>query len=205
MHKKFKVMRLNHLTILFVKYLNLTKQTKGETMNINKIFIAFIFLAILPLTYISAQKGKEGEKRERNFIQQLNLSEEQKTEFKNLKFNFEEKMIDLQTELKKNRLEFRKMLNNDNLNDDDVYKLAEKGSKIRNEMMNSKISFWLDVNKILTKEQRDIWKRNFEKTVMQNDNSFEKRRDLHSNERRERLERMHGPNYRKNIKPDEIN
>ena len=94
-------------------------------------------------------------------IEKLNLTEDQKTKFDEIRFAHQEKAIDLKSQLRKNQLEIKKIFASNEINESDVISLTGKNNNIKADLKNSNVKMWFDVNKILNDDQKQIWKNNF--------------------------------------------
>jgi Spy/CpxP family protein refolding chaperone len=109
----------------------------------NSFLIFFSILFIISNFSITAQKGKHRKAHPLKMIENLNLDDLQREKIEDMYLQKEENKIELQTELKKNRLEIKKMMVKDNLKNDELLELVEKGGKIRNDLVKSRVSFFL--------------------------------------------------------------
>lgn len=91
------------------------------------------------------------------FIENLNLTPEQETKFNDLKYNHKKMMIDLRSDIQKNRLEIKKMLSDNNVDEDKLMSLTEANNNLHSKTKTSRVKMWLDVYKILNKEQQELW------------------------------------------------
>lgn len=128
-----------------------------------KIFIGIIAITIILVLVsdIYAQKSKGRFMKNRDGIEKLNLSEVQKTQFDEIRFAHQEKVIDLRSELQKNKLELKKLFSSTDVKEADILSLTEKNNKIKADIQNSRVKMWFDINKILDENQKKIWKDNF--------------------------------------------
>lgn len=94
-------------------------------------------------------------------IQKLNLTEDQLKKLNQIKFSFEENRIELFAKLQKNRLEMKKMVKSSEINNSELLKLTEEGSRLSAELDKSRTKMWLDIYDILDDEQKIIWTENF--------------------------------------------
>ena len=141
---------------------------------------------ILTNISISAQKVNFGKERFPKLIEKLNLNDEQRDKIKDLQFKEEESRIEYQ----KYKLEIKKLMASDEFNEEALLTLVENGGNIRNEIMKSSVAFWLDVNKILGSDQKEICKKHFNIALIGNERFFERgRRDI--SDRKQRFNRLH--------------
>ena len=95
-----------------------------------------------------------------NLMKKLNLNDQQKQKFADMKITFEKKMVDLRADLKKNRLDLRALRVNSNFNRNDVIAAVEKVNKSRNAISIAVANHMLDMYEVLTPDQQKIWKEN---------------------------------------------
>ena len=98
-------------------------------------------------------------------IEKLKLTEAQEKQFHSKKFEKEEKEIELQSQMKINRLNMKKLIANDNFEQDDLFKLIDTGSKLKSEMAKIKTEFWFEIRDILNEDQKKIWQKHLHKIV----------------------------------------
>lgn len=94
-------------------------------------------------------------------IEDLKLTDEQLTKFNDIRYAHQKQMIDLKAEIQKNRLEAKKMMADNNINSDKLLKLTEANNNLRSQIHISKVNMWLDIYKILNKDQQEIWTKHF--------------------------------------------
>lgn len=94
--------------------------------------------------------------RDRLF-EKLNLTDEQKKQFNDLKSEFQKKMIDMRAQLQKNRLDIKNMMLQNKIDEKKLLDLIQANNKILSEMRIASINHWLAVYKILNNEQKELW------------------------------------------------
>ena len=128
----------------------------------NLKLIALIITALLiGFNSANAQKGGNKFKERKTNFNHLNLTDAQIIDFKKIKFAHEESRIELQAELKMNKLEIKKLLSENNFSDDKLLTLVEKGSNIKNKLKKANVEMWLKIRNILDEDQKKIWLKNF--------------------------------------------
>lgn len=148
------------------------------------IFVLGTILILLTTITISAQKRNFKRDRSPDRLEELKLNDNQKEKINALHFDLEEKKIELQSAMKKNRLEVRKLMEKENFSDGELMALTEKGANLRTELLKLRVSFWLDVNKILDVDQKEIWKKQFRGMDMLNERfSKREKREFHRGDR----------------------
>lgn len=129
-----------------------------------KLFSNIIILTILLLlvSNLFAQNSNGRFMKKGSGIEELNLTEDQKTKFDEIRFTHQEKVIDLNAQLRKNQLEIKRIFaSKDKINESEVISLTEKSNKIKADIQNSKVKMWFGVNKMLNDDQKQIWKNHF--------------------------------------------
>lgn len=132
-----------------------------------------LILTVLLLGFTNANAQRGGNKlndRKANF-NQLKLTDAQKIDFNKIKFAHEESRIELQAELKMNKLEVKKLLNENNFSDDKLLSLVEQGSNIKSKLKIANVEMWLKIKNILDDDQKKIWIKNFNKMDRKKDMS----------------------------------
>jgi Spy/CpxP family protein refolding chaperone len=150
-----------------------------------KLFSGIIVLTIV-LVLVSnlfAQKSKDRLMKKGFGIEKLNLTEDQKTKFDEIRFTHQEKVIDLKAQLRKNQLEIKRIFASNEINESEVINLTGRSNEIKADLKNSKVKMWFDVNKILNDDQKQIWKNHFKdyrenrKAKFENNNNRGNRKD----------------------------
>ena len=95
-----------------------------------------------------------------NLMKKLNLTEQQKQKFADLRIAFEKKMVDLRADLKKNKLDLQALRVNGNFNRNDVIAAVEKINKSKDAISIAVANHLLDMYEVLTPDQQKIWKEN---------------------------------------------
>ncbi len=129
---------------------------------------SFVFLLTVSIVFsfsiLSAQPFKHKPMQKPNGIfQQLKLNDSQLKKFNELKFDNQEKMIDLKAKIQKERLSLKKMITNGNINKSAALNIVDKISSLRSKMAKQKISLWFDVYNFLDNTQKKVWINNFDK------------------------------------------
>lgn len=115
---------------------------------------------------------------------ELNITDSQLEEIKNLVFSFEEKMIQMKNDGSLQRLEMRKLFQDREKQDFEKIKAAlSKASNIRNDMFIERLKLRDEIGNILTPEQRDAMK------AMQKDR-LKERRPFQRGDRFQRFPRL---------------
>lgn len=87
----------------------------------------------------------------------LKLTDDQTKKFNDLKYNAEQKSIDLRSQIQKNRLELRKLFSEKNLDSKKILELTNKNSEIQAKLKEIHVKTMLDLNSLLTDEQKEIF------------------------------------------------
>lgn len=119
-----------------------------------------MFVIIGFSTIVAQNKSGKG-LRKSKITEKLNLTEAQKEKFDVIKFSFQESKIDLEANIKKNRLENKKMMSSDNINENSLMNNIDKGSVLMAEKRKSRVQMWLDIREILNDDQKKIWTKSF--------------------------------------------
>lgn len=128
-----------------------------------KLFFVLTVIMISSLSYqiTFAQKIDRNFTRGDRGIEELNLTDIQKENFNEIRFAHQETNIDVNADLKKNRLNIKKMMASKNIDETQLINLVENGSKLRAQKMRSKVEMWLAVYNILDDVQKEKWTNHF--------------------------------------------
>lgn len=142
--------------------------------------IIFIIVAILLTSFstqIPAQNLKGKKIKAKKTFEALNLSENQEAKFKEIRFEHQEQKIDIESDLKKNRLQVKKLMSSKNIIEEELMNFIDKDSKLRSELRKSRVKMWYSIYNILDEEQKEIWQERFTRFGMSgkrfNDCSFD--------------------------------
>ena len=133
-----------------------------------KRILAVISLAVFTafgLTLNAQGNFKKGQKlnAKERLEEKLNLSDEQQDKFNDIRFAHKKEVIDLKAGIEKNRLGIRKMMADNNIDENKLIRLTEENNNLRSKIHTSKVSMWLDIYNILDNSQKETWTENFEK------------------------------------------
>lgn len=126
-----------------------------------------INLAVIGLLFLSgtimAQPGpnKRAGLAEGRRFQQLNLTAEQEKQMQDIRYQQQKNAIELRTQIQKNRLDIKHMMNSNNVDEKKLMDLTEANSKIQGQLKAASVKTWLEIYKILTPEQKEIWTKHF--------------------------------------------
>lgn len=139
-----------------------------------KLSIFLIATIFLTLIYqdISAQKNKGNMHRHEREETELNLTDVQKNKFKEIRFAHQESKIDLDSKLQRNRLEVKKLMSSENLNENELMNLVDNGNKIKGDLHKNRIKMWLELYNVLDDKQKEMWKDRFENLGERNSEFF---------------------------------
>lgn len=97
------------------------------------------------------------------FGKYLNLTQEQQKKFDELNYNLRKSMIDIRSKIQKNRLELKKLFDESNIDEKKILQLVDDNSKLQAELKSNRIKNWLDIYKMLDKDQQQKWIKAFQK------------------------------------------
>lgn len=87
---------------------------------------------------------------------ELKLTDEQKTKLQNLFFEFRKTQADIAGKLNKARIELRELLSAEKIDKSAIDKKVNEISDYVRELSKNKVNHWLNVQQVLTPEQRKI-------------------------------------------------
>lgn len=123
--------------------------------------ITIVLLALMPTKDASAQQRRNNNNGNGKMWTQLNLTAEQKDQISKLRLEHQKEALNLQTEIKKYRLDIKELLINKNIDDAKVLSLTDKISDLQAKLKKSSINMWLKSYKLLTDEQKQLVRDNF--------------------------------------------
>lgn len=88
----------------------------------------------------------------------LALTDDQQKKVYELRSDMQKKQVDLRSQMQKMQIELRDLYNQDNPDQKAIESKLTQINKIRNDMQLNHTQFWFAVNKILTDDQKKIWK-----------------------------------------------
>ena len=157
-----------------------------------KLVLAFFLLSVVfsGFTYSQGDRNNNDKPflcRDR-ITQALNLNDDQLSKFNEFKYQHQKEVIDLKSEIEKNRLEIQKMMRDNNVDPNRVKELTSSNSKLHADIQSSKVDMWLNIHNILDKDQQKIWNKHFEKQGrgMRKGNRESMRKNHHRNFRNKR-------------------
>lgn len=127
-----------------------------------KNLISLIVIAVLTTTLFAQPFNGRFQPSKENVIKYLNLTPEQVKKFDELNYNQNKADIELRSKIEKNRLELKKLLDDKNIDEKKILQLTDENSKLQAEIKSNHIKKWLDVYKMLDKDQQEKWIRHFQ-------------------------------------------
>ncbi|MFN3134098.1 MAG: Spy/CpxP family protein refolding chaperone [Candidatus Kryptonium sp.] len=87
---------------------------------------------------------------------ELKLTDEQKSKLQNLFFEFRKTQADIAGKLNKAKIELQELLSVEKIDKSAIDKKLSEISRYRDELSKNKVNHWLNVQQVLTPEQRKI-------------------------------------------------
>ncbi len=91
----------------------------------------------------------------------LNLTDEQISKISDMRFEQEKLELDVKNKIDQNRLEVRKMMLHNKINENLLLKLTQENSEYRAKIKLSDIKLWLEIYNILDDVQKEKWTSTF--------------------------------------------
>jgi protein CpxP len=134
---------------------------KGKKMKNIRFLTISVLLVIVMSSFGFSQMRNRDERPDMGDMmkKKLQLTDEQAQKIEQLRFNFQEKMIDLNSQLKKKELEREKILSDENLNRSDLVSITKEIQNAKNNIAIEKVNHQMDVYDILNANQKQIWKK----------------------------------------------
>lgn len=153
-------MHLNQSPTLYVKEVKSTKQMEQKMQKPNLSLIVFLLFTFISFPVLG-QKQKDKNHFPNKIQNELNLTDIQKEKIQEIRFNHEEIKIEIKSELDKNRLEIKKLISSDDVNENGLLNLVEKSGQLKSDLEKERVKMWLKIRNLLTDEQKEIWKSKF--------------------------------------------
>jgi Spy/CpxP family protein refolding chaperone len=141
-------------------------------------------------------------------FQGLKLTDQQKSDAKQVWFGLQGKQIDIRAQLQHARLDYEQLASAANPDQKALSSKIQEIANLRVKLQQNKLDAWFAVNKLLTPEQQKVWKRVLEHPMMFERRAMMNRMTNHGGMMMERMEIMrdrgmmqHGGNMRNGMGP----
>ncbi|HEX2865993.1 MAG TPA: Spy/CpxP family protein refolding chaperone [Ignavibacteriales bacterium] len=129
-----------------------------------KNFIAVAIVAILPLGTLFAQQQQQGKGQgkfpgRQKFLQELNLTQDQKDQIQKLRTEHQKQMVDLRSEIAKTRIDIKSQFTGNNPDESKILDLTKKVSGIQADMKASAIKNWFQIYNLLNDQQKATFRK----------------------------------------------
>ncbi len=91
----------------------------------------------------------------------LNLTDEQTTKISDLRFENEQMALEANSEIQKHRLIVRKMMTDNNIDQEKLLKITNENSELQGKIKLSRTTMWLEVYNMLDDTQKEQWTKIF--------------------------------------------
>lgn len=117
-----------------------------------------LIIFLTSITSVVAQPNRQMKIKQNLMLEKLNLTEDQQEKFDQLHYAHQEKAIETRSEIAKNRLEIRKLMDSDEIDQSKLMQLTKLNNTLRNEIQESRVQMWLSIYNALDDTQKEIWK-----------------------------------------------
>ncbi|KAF0152737.1 MAG: hypothetical protein FD143_665 [Ignavibacteria bacterium] len=125
------------------------------------LFAAFVFLA---QTVSAKNLDKPCARKEgKGIVKALKLTSDQEKKFDDININHQKAMVDVRAKIEKNQIELKSMLKEGNIDEKKLLQLTNENSKMKAEMKEAGIEKWIEINKMLDKDQKEVWAKHLAK------------------------------------------
>mgnify|MGYP000280095425 CR=1 FL=1 len=128
----------------------------------NKIILMIITVFITSSIFAEIDNFENSPRKEK-IAKYLNLTAEQEKKIDELNYNMKKVAIDLRSKIQKNRLELKKLIDDGNIDEKKILQLIDENNKLQGELKSNRMKNWLDIYKVLDKEQQQKWFKAFQK------------------------------------------
>lgn len=117
------------------------------------------FLIVIAGAFTFAQKPRENRRDNMRvkMIEKLNLTDQQQTQIEEIRFNHQEKMIDLKADVEKKKLALKELQSSGNFSREDYVAMVEEKISAKNKIAIEKANHQMDVYELLDAEQQETW------------------------------------------------
>ena len=129
-------------------------------MKRNLIITAILaFLIVLAGAFTFAQRQKENRRDNihENMVEKLNLTDEQQSQIEEIRFNHQEKVIDLKADVKKKELALKELQSTNDFSRSDYIANIEQIISAQNKIKLANANHRMDVYELLDTEQQETW------------------------------------------------
>lgn len=118
------------------------------------LLVGFVFLAQV----VSAQQPDMPQMQQgKHMVKALNLTPDQEKKVQELNFQHQKAMVDVKAKIEKNQIELKKIVLDGNIDEKKLLQLTSETSKLQAEMKEMGVKKWIEINKLLDKDQKEIW------------------------------------------------
>ena len=118
------------------------------------LIVGIVFLAQV----VSAQQPDMPPMQQgRHIVKALKLTPDQEKKFDDLNLEHQKAMVDVRAKIAKNQIELKGMLKDGNVDEKKLLQLTNENSKLQAEMKEMGVKKWIEINRMLDKDQKEIW------------------------------------------------
>ncbi|MDP3580834.1 MAG: periplasmic heavy metal sensor [Ignavibacteria bacterium] len=118
------------------------------------LIVGLMFLAQV----VSAQQPDMPPMQQGNhMVKALKLTPDQEKKVQELNFQHQKAMVDVKAKIEKNQIELKKLVLDGNIDEKKLLQLTSDNSKLQAEMKEMGVKKWIGINKMLDKDQKEIW------------------------------------------------
>lgn len=159
--------------------------------------ISTIVAGILSLTLAMAQQGP-GPGGPMGSMDELNLSDQQKKQVEQIHDEAMRQGIDRRAEIAKAQVDLRQLVRADKPDQSAIDKKLKEITTLRSAAQSHRLTAWFSINKLLTAEQQQVWKKHLERRL-----EMPGRMGMRGGMRGHMRERMHGRGMQRFDRPME--
>lgn len=140
------------------------------------VVLLTLIISLLFITQSFSQKRMhQRDEMRKEFISDLNLTEDQSDKFDELRSENHKVMIDLRAELEKKQVEMRELQKSENLSRADLLAKVEEINEIKNQKALLKANHQMNVYEILDDPQKEMWREHHSKKMMGRNDKFNRK------------------------------
>ena len=120
-----------------------------------------LIASIIPVNTNYAQQQKKIHKflnKRSGFIENLDLTKEQKNQIDKFRLEHRKEAIDLRADISKNRLQIEELMKDQNLDESKIRSLVNTNSELQAKLKESALNMWLKSYSVLDDKQKELWR-----------------------------------------------
>ncbi|MEX2115617.1 MAG: Spy/CpxP family protein refolding chaperone [Bacteroidota bacterium] len=129
-----------------------------------KVLVATTMISLVSMSWAMAQPGP-GQGGQMRFTDELNLTEQQKKQVDQIRDEAMRQGIDRRAEIAKAQVDLRQLVRAEKPDQSAIDKKLKEIATLRSAAQSHRLNAWFSINKLLTAEQQQVWKKHLERRM----------------------------------------